>query len=45
MVAEGTQIGEKVSIKRSVIGRQCKIGDHVQIVNCTLLDNVIVEDG
>ncbi|XP_022319260.2 translation initiation factor eIF2B subunit gamma-like [Crassostrea virginica] len=45
VVAEGTQIGEKVSIKRSVIGRQCKIGDHVQIVNCTLLDNVIVEDG
>lgn len=34
-----------MSIKRSVIGRNCKIGDHVQIVNSTLLDNVIVEDG
>lgn len=45
VVAEGTEIGEKVSIKRSVIGRNCKIGDHVQIVNSTLLDNVIVEDG
>lgn len=28
-----------------MIGRNCKIGDHVQIVNSTLLDNVIVEDG
>ncbi|XP_062571421.1 translation initiation factor eIF-2B subunit gamma-like [Saccostrea cucullata] len=45
LVAEGTQIGEKVSIKRSVIGRHCKIGDRVRIANSTILDNVVIEEG
>lgn len=36
---------DKCSIKRSVLGPMCKLGSNVKIINCVLMDSVIVHDG
>lgn len=38
-------MGDKCVIKRSVIGRNCKIGDRVKLTNSILMDNVVLEEG
>jgi len=45
IVGESTQIAERTTIKKSVIGRHCIIGKMVKITGCVLLDHCIVEDG
>lgn len=45
IVGHGSQIGEKTSVKRSVIGQHCHIGKNVKIANCVIMDYVTVEDG
>ncbi|KQJ97549.1 translation initiation factor eIF-2B subunit gamma [Brachypodium distachyon] len=45
MLAEGSQLGDKCSIKRSVIGRHCRIGSNVKIVNSVVMSHVVIEDG
>ncbi|KAK3599909.1 hypothetical protein CHS0354_022494 [Potamilus streckersoni] len=40
LVGEGVTIGDKVSIKRSVIGKHCTVGDKVKITNSVILDHV-----
>ena len=45
IVGESTQISERTTIKRSVIGRHCTIGKMVKITGSVLLDHCIVEDG
>ena len=45
MVGERTEIGEKSSIKRSVIGKDCQIGAGVRISNCVIMDRVTLENG
>jgi len=45
LVSEGTLVGNKSKVKRSVIGKCCKIGNNVTISNSILLDDVTVEDG
>ncbi|OAY80535.1 Translation initiation factor eIF-2B subunit gamma [Ananas comosus] len=45
MVAEGSQLGDKCSVKRSVIGRHCRISSNVKIVNSVVMDHVTIEDG
>lgn len=45
IVGESTQISERTTIKRSVIGRHCIIGKMVKITGSILLDHCIVEDG
>lgn len=42
IVGEGTKLGVKTIIKKSVVGKNCQIGDHVKIENCVLLDGVVV---
>ncbi|CAD7696552.1 unnamed protein product [Ostreobium quekettii] len=44
MVGEGTQVGDRSSIKRAVIGKKCRIGNNVKIINSVLLDGVKVGD-
>jgi len=44
-LGEGTQIGDNSQILQSVIGRNCKIGNHVMIKGAFLWDNVVVENG
>ncbi|XP_060075039.1 translation initiation factor eIF-2B subunit gamma-like [Ylistrum balloti] len=45
LVAEGAQIGEKTSVKRSIIGKHCTIGDKVKIANSVILDRVSILEG
>ncbi|EMS55478.1 Translation initiation factor eIF-2B subunit gamma [Triticum urartu] len=45
MLAEGSQLGDKCGVKRSVIGRHCRIGSNVKIVNSVVMNHVVIEDG
>ncbi|XP_031493619.1 uncharacterized protein LOC116259820 [Nymphaea colorata] len=45
MLGEGSKLGDKCSVKRSVIGRHCRIGSGVKIVNSVVMDHVTIEDG
>ncbi|XP_008808583.1 translation initiation factor eIF-2B subunit gamma [Phoenix dactylifera] len=45
MLAEGSQLGDKCSVKRSIIGRHCRIGSNVKIVNSVVMNHVTIEDG
>lgn len=45
LIGPDTQVGEKSSIKRSVIGSSCVIQDKVTLTNCLLMNSVIVEEG
>lgn len=45
MLGEGSQMGDKCSVKRSVIGRHCRIGSNVKILNSIVMDHVTIGDG
>lgn len=45
IIGGSTQVSERTTIKKSVIGRHCIIGKMVKIAGCVLLDHCIVEDG
>lgn len=45
MLGEGSQLGDKCSVKRSVVGRHCRIGSNVKIVNSVVLNHVTIDDG
>ncbi|MQM05929.1 hypothetical protein Taro_038749 [Colocasia esculenta] len=45
MISEGSQLGDKCNVKRSVIGRHCRIGSNVKIVNSVVMNHVSIEDG
>ena len=45
LVGEGVTLGEKVSIKWSVIGSHCKIGERAKVTNCVIMDHVVIENG
>ncbi|CAN1250018.1 Translation initiation factor eIF-2B subunit gamma, partial [Linum perenne] len=45
ILGEGTQMGDKCSVKRSVIGRHCRIGSNVKIVNSIVMDHATIGDG
>jgi len=45
IIGDSTQVSERTTIKRSVIGRHCIIGKMVKISGCVLLDHCIIEDG
>lgn len=45
MLGEGSQMGDKCSVKRSVIGRHCRIGSNVKIVNSVVMNHVAIADG
>ncbi|XP_067678308.1 translation initiation factor eIF2B subunit gamma-like [Haliotis asinina] len=45
LVSEGVIVGERSSIKRSVVGRHCTIGDKVKVTNCIIMDHVTVKEG
>ncbi|KAJ3010133.1 hypothetical protein HKX48_007571 [Thoreauomyces humboldtii] len=43
-IIESESIGERCSIKKSVIGRHCTIGKNVKITNSVIMDHVVIED-
>ncbi|KAG8654987.1 hypothetical protein MANES_05G199900v8 [Manihot esculenta] len=45
MLGEGSQMGDKCSVKRSVIGRHCRIGSNVKVVNSVIMNHVTIGDG
>ncbi|KAF5751633.1 translation initiation factor eIF-2B subunit gamma [Tripterygium wilfordii] len=45
MLGEGSQMGDKCSVKRSVIGRHCRIGSNVKLVNSVVMNHVTIGDG
>lgn len=45
MLDEGSKLGDKCSVKRSVIGRHCRIGSNVKIFNSVVMNHVTIEDG
>ncbi|KAK8926318.1 hypothetical protein KSP39_PZI018089 [Platanthera zijinensis] len=45
MLDGGSKLGDKCSVKRSVIGRHCRIGSNVKIVNSVVMNHVTIEDG
>ncbi|KAG9454850.1 hypothetical protein H6P81_007754 [Aristolochia fimbriata] len=45
MLGEGSQLGDKCSVKRSVIGSHCRIGSNVKVVNSVVMNHVTIEDG
>ncbi|KAL0823773.1 hypothetical protein Bca101_047450 [Brassica carinata] len=45
MLGEGSQVGDKCSVKRSVIGRHCRIGSNVKVVNSVVMDHATIGDG
>eukprot|EP00892_Ulva_mutabilis_P010449 jgi/Ulvmu1/7777/UM004_0006.1 len=44
LVAQATSIGDRTSIKRSVVGASCKIGANVKIWNSLIMDEVVISD-
>ncbi|XP_020215641.1 translation initiation factor eIF-2B subunit gamma [Cajanus cajan] len=44
MLGEGSQMGDKCSVKRSVIGRHCRIGANVKVVNSVVMNHVTIGD-
>uniref|UniRef100_A0A0D3EE15 Uncharacterized protein n=1 Tax=Brassica oleracea var. oleracea TaxID=109376 RepID=A0A0D3EE15_BRAOL len=45
MLGEDSQVGDKCSVKRSVIGRHCRIGSNVKVVNSVVMDHATIGDG
>ncbi|CAF2521803.1 unnamed protein product [Rotaria sp. Silwood2] len=45
VVGDGHDIGKKTTVKRTIIGKNCRIEDKCKLVNCVLLDNVYVKEG
>ncbi|KAL4235545.1 Eukaryotic translation initiation factor 2B [Mactra antiquata] len=45
LIGDSCNIGEKVSIKRSVIGRHCTVGEKIKITNSVILDHVNIAEG
>ena len=44
IVGKGSILGDRCSVKRSIIGSTCKLGTSVKIVGSIVMDNVIIED-
>jgi len=45
MVGGSTRIGERSTIKHSVIGKHCVIGRLTKVIGCVLLDHCVIGDG
>ncbi|XP_026427436.1 translation initiation factor eIF-2B subunit gamma-like [Papaver somniferum] len=45
MLGEGSQLGDKCSVKRSLIGRHCRIGSNVKVANSVVMNHVTIGDG
>lgn len=44
-VAASTRVGDRTSVKKSVIGTHCVIGKNVKISGCVIMDYVVINDG
>ncbi|KAG8546855.1 hypothetical protein GDO81_029715 [Engystomops pustulosus] len=44
MIGEQTKIGEKTSVKHSIVGAKCVIKERVKITNCIIMNGVTIQD-
>ncbi|XP_074650002.1 translation initiation factor eIF2B subunit gamma-like [Tubulanus polymorphus] len=44
MVGEWTNVGEKVTIKKSFIGKHCNVSEKVRMTNCIVMNHVTVSE-
>lgn len=44
MIGEQTKIGEKTSVKHSLVGAKCVIQERVKITNCIIMNGVTIQD-
>lgn len=44
LAGEFTKLGDKTSVKRSIVGNNVVIGKNVKISNCIIMDKVVIED-
>jgi len=42
VVGSDSKIGERCSVKKSIIGKSCQIGDNVKIANSVIMGHVII---
>ncbi|KAG8713121.1 hypothetical protein FRC09_019068 [Ceratobasidium sp. 395] len=45
LIPASVTVGERASIKRSVIGEHCRIGKNVKITGCVVMDHVEIAEG
>ncbi|KAH8080294.1 UDP-3-O-glucosamine N-acyltransferase [Cristinia sonorae] len=45
MVGHTTKVGERTTIKKSIIGKHCVIGKMARIVGCIIFDHCVIADG
>ena len=45
VIADGTDLGKKTTIKRTIIGKNCKIEEKCRIINCVIFDHVHIKEG
>lgn len=45
VIAEGTDLGKKTNIKRTIIGKNCRIDEKCKIIDCVILDHVQIKEG
>jgi translation initiation factor eIF-2B subunit gamma len=45
IVGKGSILGDKCSVKRSVIGATAKLGNNVKVVSSVIMDNVSIDEG
>ena len=45
IVGEDTCLGERSSVKRSVVGAHCTLGNNVKVVNSVIMEGAVVGDG
>lgn len=45
LIDDSTIIGDMTTVKKSVIGKHCVIGNKVKIFNCIIMDYVTIKDG
>mmetsp|Transcript_36212 Transcript_36212/g.56730 ORF Transcript_36212/g.56730 Transcript_36212/m.56730 type:complete len:509 (-) Transcript_36212:36-1562(-) len=43
VIGDGSQVGDEGMIRRSIIGKNCKIGPKVKVVNSFVMDDVVLE--
>ena len=45
MVGEATVIGDRCSIKSSVIGAHCRLADNVKVINSVIMGHITAAEG
>ncbi|KAH3742705.1 translation initiation factor eIF-2B subunit gamma [Pelomyxa schiedti] len=45
IVGDGTGIGDRCGIRKTVIGKNCNIADNIRLANTVIMDSVIIKPG